>query len=186
VPPEQLEAEKRPQEIEMDDEACQGREGHLTETFNPKDVHSYPPEALKDKTLVVVKPDAFRRRLVGEVIRRFEAKGMDVLELKKVTLTRSQAEEFYSVHSGKPFFEKLVSSISSGPVVAMVLQVPPERDTRGKTAVEVVRLMIGATNPAEASPGSIRGDLGIDITDNVVHASDSVESFVKEVSVVFG
>ncbi|MGA1975031.1 MAG: nucleoside-diphosphate kinase [Conexivisphaerales archaeon] len=140
---------------------------------------------MKNKTLVLVKPDAFARKLTGEVISRFEAKGFNLLEVRKLRMTKGQAEEFYSVHKGKPFYEKLVSSISAGPIVALVLEIPTSRDTKGRTAVEVVRLMVGATNPSEAAPGTLRGDLGMDITDNVVHASDSVESFVRESGVIF-
>lgn len=154
--------------------------------FDATKVERYSAEELKSKTLVLVKPDAFARRLTGEVIRRFEAKGFDLLEVKRLQLAKGQAEEFYSVHRGKPFYDKLVGSISSGPIVALVLGIPSNRDTKGRTAVEVVRLMIGGTNPSEAAPGTIRGDLGLDITDNVVHASDSIESFVRETKVIFG
>jgi nucleoside-diphosphate kinase len=158
----------------------------MAPAFDISDVDRYPKEQLNDKTLVLVKPDAFARKLAGEVISRFEKKGFELLEVRSLRLTRAKAEEFYSVHEGKPFYEKLVKSISSGPIVALVLQVPQSRDTKGKTAVEIVRLMIGSTNPAEAAPGTVRGDLGLDITDNVVHASDSVESFVREAKVIFG
>jgi nucleoside-diphosphate kinase len=89
------------------------------------------------------------------------------------------------MHRGKPFYEKLVSSISAGPIMALVLEVPASRDTKGKTAVEIVRVMVGSTNPSEAAPGTLRGDFGLDITDNVVHASDSIESFVRESKVIF-
>jgi len=154
--------------------------------FDITEVGKYTPDELKNKTLVLVKPDAFARKLAGEVIGRFEAKGFGLLEVKKLRLTKAQAEDFYSVHKGKPFYEKLVASISAGPLVALVLEVPANRDTKGKTAVEVVRLMVGSTNPSEAAPGTLRGDFGLDITDNVVHASDSAESFVRESKVIFG
>jgi nucleoside-diphosphate kinase len=153
--------------------------------FDVKKIDSYPSEELKNKTLVLVKPDAFSRKLVGEVVARFERKGFSLLEVLKLRMTKEKAEEFYSVHRGKPFFDRLVASISAGPIVALVLEVPANRDTKGRGAVEVVRLMVGATNPSEAAPGTLRGDFGLDITDNVVHASDSVESFVREARVIF-
>jgi nucleoside-diphosphate kinase len=153
--------------------------------FDITKVRTYSSDELKNKTLVLVKPDAFSRKLAGEIIGRFEAKGFGLLEVKKLKLTKEQAEDFYSVHSGKPFYEKLVSSISAGPIMALVLEVPVSRDTKGKTAVEIVRLMVGSTNPSEAAPGTLRGDFGLDITDNVVHASDSIESFVRESKVIF-
>ena len=153
--------------------------------FDITKVGTYSSDELKNKTLVLVKPDAFARKLAGEIIGRFEAKGFSLLQVKKLKLTKEQAEDFYSVHRGKPFYEKLVGSISAGPIVALLLEVPASRDTKGKTAVEIVRLMVGSTNPSEAAPGTLRGDFGLDITDNVVHASDSVESFVRESKVIF-
>ncbi len=158
----------------------------MSSSFDIKKIDSYPLDELKNKTLVLVKPEAFARKLTGKVISRFEEKGFNLLEVKGLRLSRAGAEEFYSVHEGKPFYEKLVTSISAGPLVALVLEVPANRDTRGKSAVEVVRLMVGATNPAEAAPGTLRGDFGLDITENVVHASDSAESFVREAKVIFG
>jgi nucleoside-diphosphate kinase len=153
--------------------------------FDVTKLDSYTSDELKDKTLVLVKPEAFARKLSGSVIGRFEDKGFELLEVKKLKLTKRDAEEFYSVHRGKPFYDKLVASISAGPIMALVLEIPPTKDTKGKTAFEVVRLMVGATNPSEAAPGTIRGDFGLDITNNIVHASDSVESFVREAKVVF-
>jgi nucleoside-diphosphate kinase len=157
----------------------------LSSVFDIRKVDSYKSEELKDKTLVLVKPEAFARKLSGKIIDRFEEKGFDLLELKKLRLTKVEAEEFYSVHRGKPFYEKLVASISAGPILALVLEIPHAKDTKGTTAVQVVRLMVGATNPSEAAPGTIRGDFGLDITENVIHASDSIESFVREAKVIF-
>jgi len=157
----------------------------LSSTFDIKKLDSYSSDELRGKTLVLVKPEAFARKLTGKVISRFEEKGFNLLEMKELKMTKTTAEEFYSVHRGKPFYDKLVASISAGPLVALILEVPSNRDTRGKTAVEIVRLMIGATNPSEASPGTLRGDFGLDITENVVHASDSAESFVREAKVIF-
>ncbi|MEB2836689.1 MAG: nucleoside-diphosphate kinase [Desulfurococcales archaeon] len=130
-----------------------------------------------EKTLVLVKPDGVRRGLVGEVISRFERKGLKIRALKMLWMSREQAEEFYSVHRDKPFFKDLVEFITSGPIVAMVLE--------GDSAIEVVRLMIGATDGRKAQPGTIRGDYALSIQENVVHASDSRESFEREFRVVF-
>ncbi len=130
-----------------------------------------------EKTLVLVKPDGVRRGLIGEVISRFERKGLKIRALKMLWMTREQAEEFYSVHRDKPFFGELVEFITSGPIVAMVLE--------GDSAISVVRLMIGSTDGRKAQPGTIRGDFALSIQDNVVHASDSPESFEREFRVVF-
>lgn len=129
------------------------------------------------RTLVLVKPDGVRRGLIGEVIRRFERKGLKIRALKMVWLSREKAEEFYSVHRGKHFFNDLIEFITSGPIVAMVLE--------GDEAINVVRLMIGATDGRKAQPGTIRGDFALSIQDNVVHASDSEESFEREFKVLF-
>lgn len=130
-----------------------------------------------EKTLVLVKPDGVRRGLIGEVISRFERKGLKIRALKMLWMTRKQAEEFYSVHRDKPFFSELVEFITSGPIVAMVLE--------GDSAISVVRLMIGSTDGRKAQPGTIRGDFALSIQDNVVHASDSPESFEREFRVIF-
>ncbi|MDG7008093.1 MAG: nucleoside-diphosphate kinase [Nitrososphaerota archaeon] len=135
---------------------------------------SAPPE----ETLIVVKPDGVRRGLVGEILGRFEAKGFSVKRLQMQTLSRAQAEEFYDVHKGKPFFPELVSFITSGPVVGAVLS--------GRDAVATVRRMVGATKSWEAAAGTIRGDFGLGYTDNMIHASDSVESFTHEQAAFFG
>jgi len=131
-----------------------------------------------EETLIVVKPDGVKRGLVGEILGRFETKGFAVNELRMITMTRSQAENFYSVHSDKPFFAELVAFITSGPVVGAVLS--------GRDAVATVRRMVGATKSWEASPGTIRGDLGLGLTDNTIHASDSAASFTKERAAFFG
>lgn len=129
------------------------------------------------RTLVVIKPDGVRRGLVGGIISRFEQKGFAVADLRMLTLTEDQAKEFYSPHSSKPFFGELVSFVTSGPVVAAVLE--------GNDAIAATRLMVGATKSSEASPGSIRGDYGLGFTDNIIHASDSEPSFERESRVVF-
>ena len=132
---------------------------------------------MTEQTLFIVKPDAVQRNLIGEIITRFEKKGFKIVKLKMFNFTKKQAEEFYSVHSSKPFFKELVSFITSGRVVAAVIE--------GNNAIETTRLMIGSTKSFEAVPGSIRGDFGLGFTDNIIHASDSKESFEKEVKVVF-
>jgi len=132
---------------------------------------------LTEQTLFIIKPDAVERKLVGQIISRFESKGFKILKLKMFTFTKSQAEEFYSVHNTKPFFGELVSFITSGSVVAAIIE--------GNNAVATTRLLVGATKSYEAIPGSIRGDFGLGISDNIIHASDSKESFEKEARVVF-
>jgi nucleoside-diphosphate kinase len=130
-----------------------------------------------EDTLIVLKPDAVRRGLVGEVFSRFERKGFTFKRVQMITMTKSQAEEFYSVHKDKPFFRELVTFITSGPVVGAVVS--------GRDAVATVRRMVGATKSWEAEPGTIRGDLSLGYTDNVIHASDSAESFSKESRALF-
>ncbi len=122
--------------------------------------------------MIVVKPDGVKRGLVGEILSRFETKGFIVRQLRMISMTREQAERFYSVHKEKPFFNELVSFISGGPVVGMIIA--------GKDAVATARRMVGATKGWESEPGTIRGDLALGLTDNVVHASDSSESFLHE------
>ncbi|HEX2014504.1 MAG TPA: nucleoside-diphosphate kinase [Nitrososphaera sp.] len=131
-----------------------------------------------EQTLIVVKPDGFRRQLSGKILARFEEKGFQIKQLKSFSFTKEMAHEFYSVHKKKPFFGELVSFITSGTVVACVLE--------GNDAVSTVRLMVGATKSSEAAPGTIRGDFGLGFTDNIIHASDSPESFIKESRVIFG
>jgi len=125
----------------------------------------------------MVKPDGVRRGLIGEIIARFERKGFRIAGLKMLRMSRELAEKFYSVHKGKPFFDALIDFITSGPVVAMVIE--------GDSAVSVARLMIGSTDGREALPGTIRGDYALSKTENVVHASDSVESANYEIGLLF-
>jgi nucleoside-diphosphate kinase len=134
--------------------------------------------SMVEDTLIVVKPDGVRRGLVGEIIGRFEKKGFTVKRLQMQAFSKSQAEEFYSVHRGKPFFVELVTFITSGPVVGAVLT--------GRDAVATVRRMVGTTKSWEAAAGTIRGDFGLGYTDNIIHASDSAESFVHEQAAFFG
>ena len=131
-----------------------------------------------ERTLILVKPDAFARNLTGEIIARFERKGLRLVALQQLTMTRELAEQHYAEHEGKPFFEELVAFITSGPLVAMALE--------GDHAVAAARQVIGATNPLEASPGSIRGDFAVEVGQNMVHGSDSPESGVRELSLFFG
>jgi len=130
-----------------------------------------------ERTLVLVKPDGVQRRLVGEVIGRFERRGLHLVALKLLRIERGLAERHYAEHVGKPFFEGLVSFITSAPVVAMVWE--------GADAVAQVRAMMGATNPSNAVPGSIRGDLAVSIGNNVVHGSDSPARGAEEVALFF-
>ncbi len=130
-----------------------------------------------ERTLILVKPDAFARNLTGEIIARFERKGLKLAALKQMTMTRELAERHYAEHVGKGFFGELVDFITSGPLVAMVLQ--------GESAVEAARQVIGSTNPLQASPGSIRGDYAIELGQNMVHGSDSTESSAREVALFF-
>ena len=132
---------------------------------------------MTEQTLFIVKPDAVNRGLVGEIILRFERKGFKIIKLKMLTFTKEMAQKFYSDHSSKPFFGELVSFITSGRVVVAVIE--------GNNAIATTRIMIGLTKSFEAAPGSIRGDFGLGLTDNIIHASDSKESFEKEVKVVF-
>ncbi|MDI6689227.1 MAG: nucleoside-diphosphate kinase [Actinomycetota bacterium] len=129
------------------------------------------------KTLVMIKPDGVRRKLIGEIIGRFEARGLNIHGLKLIHLSRKKAEELYSIHRGKPFFGTLVDFVISGPVVVMVLS--------GPRAIEVVRTMMGATDPIKSQPGTIRGDFALEITENIIHAADSEERAEFEISLFF-
>jgi nucleoside-diphosphate kinase len=129
------------------------------------------------QTLILVKPDAFERSLTGEVLARFERKGLRLVALKMLTATEEIANEHYAEHTEKPFFGELVSFITGGPLVAAVLE--------GPNAVEAARQMIGSTNPVEAAPGSIRADFALEVTFNMVHGSDSDESAEREISIWF-
>ncbi len=130
-----------------------------------------------ERTLVLIKPDGVRRGLIGEVISRFERKGLKIVAMKMLRMSTEKAMEFYSVHKDKPFFHDLVEFMTSGPIVAMILE--------GDSAISVVRLMIGATDGRKAEPGTIRGDYALSVQENVVHASDSLESFERESKVIF-
>ena|SRR4051794_2743043 len=130
-----------------------------------------------DRTLILVKPDAFARNLTGEIIARFERKGLRITAMRLMTLDRQLAEQHYAEHVGKGFFEELVSFITSGPLVAMVLE--------GEQAVAAARQVIGATNPLQATTGSIRGDFAIEVGQNMVHGSDSDESAAREIDLFF-
>src|SRR6478672_4364895 len=129
------------------------------------------------RTLILVKPDAFARGLTGEIIARFERKGLRIAALQHMTLDEATAKTHYAEHEGKPFFGELVDFITGGPLVAMVLQ--------GHEAVKAARQVIGATNPIEAAPGSIRGDFGLEVQTNLVHGSDSPESAERETKIFF-
>ena len=130
-----------------------------------------------DRTLILVKPDAFARNLTGEIIARFERKGLRLVALDLTTLSEDLARQHYAEHEGKPFFGELVEFITSGPIVAMVLE--------GPQAVKAARQVIGATNPLEAATGSIRGDLAVEVGQNMVHGSDSPESASREAALFF-
>src|SRR4051812_19808999 len=130
-----------------------------------------------ERTLILVKPDAFARGLTGEIIRRFERKGLTIVALKHMQVTEDLATQHYAEHEGKPFFGELVEFITSGPLVALVLE--------GHEAVRAARQVIGATNPLEAAPGSIRGDFALEVGQNMVHGSDSPESAAREAGLFF-
>ncbi|HYM45178.1 MAG TPA: nucleoside-diphosphate kinase [Solirubrobacteraceae bacterium] len=131
-----------------------------------------------DRTLILIKPDAFARGLTGEIIARFERKGLRIAALRGMTVGRDLAERHYAEHAERPFFGELVEFITSGPIVAIVLE--------GVDAIKAARQVIGATNPLEAATGSIRGDFAIEMGQNMVHGSDSEESAAREVALFFG
>jgi nucleoside-diphosphate kinase len=130
-----------------------------------------------DRTLILVKPDAFARGLTGEILARFERKGLTIVALERQHITRETAETQYAEHKERPFFGELVDFITSGPLVAAVLE--------GHEAVKAARQVIGATNPIEAATGSIRGDYALEVGKNMVHGSDSNESAVREAAIFF-
>ncbi len=130
-----------------------------------------------ERTLILVKPDAFARNLTGEIIARFERKGLRLVALQQMTMGQELAEQHYAEHVGKSFYEELVQFITSGPLVAMVLE--------GEQAIQAARQVIGATDPLQASPGSIRGDYAIEVGTNMVHGSDAPESAAREVALFF-
>ena len=127
----------------------------------------------RERTLVLLKPDAVQRRLMGEIIRRIEQKNLNIIAMKMIRVDQKLAETHYEEHREKPFFRELIDFITAGPVVAMVVE--------GPDAVSVVRRMMGATNPFQAEPGTIRGDFGLDLTANLIHGSDSLESAKIEI-----
>ena len=131
-----------------------------------------------DRTLVICKPDAVERRLVGEIVSRLERKGLRIAAMRMETITKETAGEHYGEHQGKPFYDDLVAFITRGPAVLMVVE--------GPEAFSVVRTLMGATNPRTAAPGTIRGDLAIELTENLVHGSDSAESAAREIALFFG
>ncbi|HTU85988.1 MAG TPA: nucleoside-diphosphate kinase [Solirubrobacteraceae bacterium] len=130
-----------------------------------------------ERTLILVKPDAFARNLTGEIVARFERKGLRLVAMKLMTMSRDLAAQHYAEHEGKGFYDELVTFITSGPLVAMVLE--------GEQAIVAARQVIGATNPVEANTGSIRGDYAIEVGQNMVHGSDSPESAAREVGLFF-
>ena len=130
-----------------------------------------------ERTLILVKPDAFARGLTGEIIRRFENKGLEITALRHMQVTEDLAKQHYAEHDGKPFFGELVEFITSGPIVALVLE--------GESAIKAARQVIGATNPLEAAPGSIRGDYALEVQTNMVHGSDAPESSAREIGLFF-
>lgn len=131
-----------------------------------------------DQTLILVKPDAFARHLTGEIIARFERKGLQLAALRMMTIDEQTAKRHYAEHVDRPFFDALVTFITSGPLVAMILE--------GPNAIDAARQLIGSTNGIEAAPGSIRGDYAIEMRRNLVHGSDSQESAEREIAIYFG
>jgi len=130
-----------------------------------------------EQTLIVVKPDGFKKGIVGKIISRFEEKGFQIVNLRSFQFDTDTARKFYDAHKDKHFFNELVSFICSGKTVGCILE--------GNNAISTVRLMVGNTKSTEAQPGTIRGDFGLGFTDNIIHASDSAESFIKESKIIF-
>ncbi len=130
-----------------------------------------------ERTFVMIKPDAVYRRLIGKIIERLERSGLKLVAMKFLRMSREQAEALYKVHEGKPFYESLIEYVTSGPVVVMIRE--------GPKAIEIVRKLIGATDPSKAAPGTIRGDFALSISYNVIHASDSEESYEYEHKIFF-
>ena len=130
-----------------------------------------------ERSLVLIKPDAIQRALAGQIISRLERKGLKIVAMKMLRMDNTLAQRHYAIHKGKVFFDDLVNFITSGPVIAIILQ--------DKNAVQIIRQMMGETNPAKAHGGTIRGDFGIDIGHNLVHGSDSLENASKEIDLFF-
>lgn len=131
-----------------------------------------------ERTFIILKPDAVQRGLVGEIIGRFERRGLKIVAMKFMQVSQELAQQHYAVHAQRPFFNSLISYITSSPVVAMVVE--------GTNAIAVVRNTVGATKPAEAAPGTIRADFGLEIGRNLIHASDGAETAVSEIALWFG
>lgn len=131
----------------------------------------------RQKTVVMIKPDGVQRGLIGEILNRYERKGLKIIGLKLFRLPSEKAEDFYAVHHEKSFYDYLIKFMTSDPIVAICLE--------GENAIEIVRLINGATKPAEAQPGTIRGDFSINVSHNVVHASDSIENAEREIKILF-
>lgn len=131
---------------------------------------------MTDKTLILIKPDGVKKRHIGDIISRFEERGFNILHVRMLTMNSDQASDLYSIHKEKPFFSELIDYITSGSIVQVVLE--------GNSAIEVVRQMVGATNSLKAASGTIRGDFGLSHTENVIHASDSVDSFEREFNIL--
>jgi nucleoside-diphosphate kinase len=132
---------------------------------------------LLERTFILFKPDSIERGLVGEILSRFEKKSLKIVAMKLVRMDKNLAEKLYSIHLGKKFYDELIAYVTSGPVIVMVIE--------GINAVPLIRKIIGATNPLEAEMGSIRGDYGSDITYNLIHASDSLETAEREIKIFF-
>ncbi|RLG99464.1 nucleoside-diphosphate kinase [Candidatus Bathyarchaeota archaeon] len=132
---------------------------------------------MKEKTLVFLKPGAIMRGLMGEIITRIERKGLKITAMKLIKLDKEKAERLYEMHKEKEFFQSLIEHVTSGPILAMVVE--------GPNAINVMRTLVGKTNPLEASPGTIRGDFALDVTKNVIHASDSPENAKREIEIFF-
>lgn len=130
-----------------------------------------------EKTLILVKPDGVQRGLIGEIISRYERKGLKIIGMKLMQMSRVKAEELYAIHKGQPFYERLIEFMTGKPIVAIAIE--------GKNAIKLSRLINGATDPLESTPGSIRGDFSTDITYNLVHASDCAENAKCELAILF-
>ncbi len=131
-----------------------------------------------EQTLSIIKPDGVQKNLIGEIVGRFEKAGLEVLAARMIRLSREQAEEFYAVHRERPFFNDLVSYMTSGPVMVQALQ--------GESAIDAIRQIMGATNPADADPGTIRADFAASIEENIVHGSDGPDTALQEIAFFFG
>ena len=131
-----------------------------------------------EQTLSIIKPDGVQKNLIGEIVGRFEKAGLEILAARMIHLSREQAEEFYAVHKERPFFNDLVSYMTSGPVMVQALQ--------GESAIDANRQIMGATNPADADPGTIRADFAASIEENIVHGSDGPDTSLQEIAFFFG